>query len=227
MPCPAAEPTNWGRYNGWEIRSFKLEGVPKEFNGSVRNGLAVTGQWKLLSGQQRPEFSAPMLAEDLARIRLFFAVNGYPAAQVVPTAVPNPDTRQLELLITVTPGDPVQIGDVQFTGWPEGVAVPDTSVHGFLAAGQIFSDEALVQGISALRNYFRNAGYALATVSHELVPLGPARIGVHFLLEAGDYYVIDEVVIEGCSDDLLGLARRMVNIEPGDQYSETMMETRD
>ena len=223
VPCHAAEPVNWSRYNKWAIKSFQLEGVPKEFNGDIKGGLAVSGKWKILRGQQRPEFSAQMLAEDLARIRLYFAVRGYPAAQAIPTVSPRPESRQLDLVISVIPGPAVHVSEVRFLGWPEGVAVPDTSVHGLVSDGQIFTDEALVIGLVAVQTYLQNAGYALVEVQYDLVPQGAGRVGVDYLIEAGDFYVIDEVVFSGCSDDLLGLARRTVNIEPGTEYAETRL----
>ncbi len=221
VSCHADEPVNWSQYNNWEITSFDVTGAPDGLAGDLKGGLAMTGQWKLLSDHQRPPFSAQILAEDLERIRLFLAVRGYPAAQVLPAAVPEARSRQVAVVINVTPGEPVRIGEIRFSGWPEGVAVPDTADHEFLRVGQIVEDEVVSNGRAAVRDYLQNSGYAQVQVNQELVPLGPGRVGIHFAIEAGDFYVIDEVAVTGCSDDLVDIAHRVINIPPDTEYAET------
>jgi len=224
VPCRADQKTNWVLYNKWEITAFDVAGVPDAWSGELTKGLALSGRWKLFRGQQRPPFSVAVLAEDLERIRLFLAVRGYPAAQVVPQAVPAPTSRQLALTIVVTLGEPVRIAQVNFNGWPDGVAFPDTTNKRFMTQGQIVADDLVAQGLQAVLIHLQNSGYALAQVSGELVPSGPAQVSVNYEIEAGDFYVIDEVVITGCSDDLGPLARRMINITPGTEYAEKLME---
>ncbi len=215
----AATPDAWSSYSGWQVTSFKVEGAPADMAGDLQRGLALTGQWRLLRGRERPSFSVGTLAEDLARIRLFLAVRGYPAARVVPTAEPNPEARQLALLITIEPGAVVRIGEINYAGWPESVALPDTSESRILRVGDVFTDEAVAASVAAVRGGLRNAGYARVAISHEIRPLGPARVAIDLAINAGDFFVIDEVVVSGCSDDLVGLAQRVINIKPGTEFS--------
>ena len=220
-PCIAAGDQAWSRYNKWEIKAFDVVGVPDAMSAELKNGLALSGQWKLLTGRQRPDFSAQTLAEDLQRIRVFLAQRGYPGALVVPEAEPHPDSRELDLRITVTPGEPVRVGELRFDGWPAELPVPAAGSSGFLSEGDIFTDAAVAAGVRAVRAYLLNAGYAKATVSFTVLPLGPARVVVAFTITAGEFYRIHTVTVSGCSEDLVALSHRIIDIDPGTEYSET------
>ncbi len=223
-PCRAQRTPNWTQYNNWEMTGFDVTGVPDQWSHELNRGLALTGQWKLFGGQQRPPFSAAVLAEDLRRIRLFLAARGYPAVRVAAQAAPAVGARQLALTIVVDAGEPVRIAQINYLGLPRRVSIPDTTDFRFLAPGQVVADEAVAGSLAAVLAWLRNAGYALAQVTCELVPAGTARVLINYEIAAGDFYTIDEVIITGCSDDLKPLARRLINIPPGTEYAEELLE---
>lgn len=225
--CSAAEAAtdeNWRQYKGWEVTDFSVVGAPDDLAGLLAQGLIFSGHWQLLKGWQRPDFSERLLAEDLARVRLFMATHGYPAAQVVPTVVAKLESRQLQLVVTIVAGDPVRLGPINFEGWPSGLAVPDSTDLNILVPGQIFNDEQITLADVAVLSFLLDSGYALAKVRHELIPLSRGIVGVAYFVEAGDFYVIDEVIVTGCSDDLIDLVLRVVNIEPGVEYAEEIVK---
>ena len=47
---------DWETYNGWEVKTFALEGMPEEFGRDLQRGLAQTGKLKLIGGMTRPDF---------------------------------------------------------------------------------------------------------------------------------------------------------------------------
>ena len=222
-PSRAESNGDWESYNGWQIKSFALEGMPEELEKDLQKGLAQTGKWKLIGGTKRPDFSVRMLAEDLARIRLFMAQNGYPSAIVEPVAAPRPEGRQLDLLLKVAPGDPVRIGRISMEGWPDGVARPDTSKAENLAVGEIIRDVRIEEARVHLANLLLDAGYATVTVVSTLDPMGLGTVAIHYEVTPGEFYKITEVEIVGCSDDLLKVARRVMNVQPGVTYSRQLL----
>ncbi|MEN8006997.1 MAG: BamA/TamA family outer membrane protein [Candidatus Krumholzibacteriota bacterium] len=209
----------WESYNGWKIKSFAVEGMPRELERGLQRGLAQSGKWKLLGGMQRPDFSVKTLAEDLARIRLFLAQNGYPAATVEPVAVPETEARQLDLVLRVVPGNPVRIGRIEYDGWPEAIDFPDTTDNKTLTVGEIFSDVKVVEAHSHLKQHLLDSGFATVEVTYTLEPMGPGLVAVLFEVTPGEFYRITRVEIRGCSDDLMKVARRVMNIEAGVDYS--------
>ncbi len=213
----------WESYNGWRIKSFAVEGLPKGLARDLKKGLAQTGKWKLIGGMRRPDFSVRLLAEDLARIRLFLAQNGYPAAQVEPVASPQPTARQLDLVLKVIPGDPVRFGGIELNGWPQGVDRPDTSDSANLAVGEIIRDVRVEEARGHLENLLLDQGYAKVAVTSTLEPMGLGAVAILFEVTPGEFYKITEVEIVGCSDDLLKVARRVMNVQPGVTYSRQLL----
>lgn len=213
----------WGDYAGWEIRSFKIEGLPPGLRGDLKNGLGQSGKWKLIGGMQRPDFSVRLLAEDLARIRLFMARNGYPAAIVVPEAEADPDTKRLKLVLRVIPGDPVRLGRIDLIGWPEGVAQPDTSDAENLKVGDIVRDIRIEEAQVYILNLLLNAGYALVEVGSTVQPMGLGKVALVYHVNPGEKYRITEVEIVGCSEDLMKVARRTMNVKPGMGFSQKLI----
>jgi outer membrane protein assembly factor BamA len=222
--CATGQPgPDWEEYKGWEIRSFKIEGLPKDLQGKLKDGLGQAGKWKLIGGMKRPNFTVTLLAEDLARIRLFMARNGYPAARVVPEVEAEAETKRLRLLLRVIPGDPVRYGRIDLEGWPEGVALPDTSDRGVLQVGQIVRDEGIDEALATIVRHLMDAGYATVEVETSLEPMGLGLVALVYRVTPGDFYVITEVEITGCSDDLLPVARRTMNVKPGVDYSQKLV----
>jgi outer membrane protein assembly factor BamA len=217
--CHAVEAEDWSRYENWKISSFQVAGAPKNMEVPLKRGLALTGRWRLLRGQKHPRFTQKLLAEDLSRIRLYLAARGYPGALVVPSVKADASVHQVALVINITPGDPVRIGDVRFTGWPDRMAQPDSTTFRPLAVGGVFDDLTVAESTAVVRAHLLNAGFARVKLRHDVQPLGPSLVTVHFVIEAGDFFVIDEVVVDGCSEDLVPLARRTISIPPGSDFS--------
>jgi outer membrane protein assembly factor BamA len=222
-PSHAETNREWESYKGWQIKSFALEGIPKELEKDLKRGLAQTGKWKLIGGTKRPDFSIRMLAEDLARIRLFMAQNGYPSAIVEPVAVPRLESRQLDLLLKVTPGDPVRIGRIATEGWPEGVARPDTSNAKYLTVGEIIRDVRIEEARVHLINLLLDGGFATVTVVSTLEAMRLGEVAILLEVIPGEFFKITEVEIVGCSDDLLNVARRVMDVQPGVTYSRQLL----
>jgi outer membrane protein assembly factor BamA len=222
-PAWAGDDLPHQEFNGWKVTSFKVEGVPGEFAGDVKRGLAQTGRWRLLGGMQRPPFHARQLAEDIARVRLFLAQHGYPSSVVSPEITADEQKRELGLVLRVDPGAPVRIAKISLVGWPEGVARPDTTDEDVVRPGEILDDQRIAQGLVKLLNTLLDAGYASVALRHELVPAGSGSVDFIVTVEPGDFYSIDEVEIVGSSEDLVGVSRRVMNVKPGTDYSQELL----
>lgn len=207
------------RYNGWKVQSFKIEGVPENLRGNLIRGTSLQGKWRLLRGQDRPDFSVRILAEDLARIRLYLARHGYPAAVVDPVIIPDERGQRLDVVLRVDAGNPVRVGRIDLKGWPAAVAPPDTTDPDVLRPGEIFSDSRVATGKEILRETLMDAGFAEVKVDVGAEPMARGLVAVTVAVEAGSFYRIAELDIVGCSEDLVPVARRVLNLRPGDEYS--------
>lgn len=213
----------WARYNGWEVTAFQVEGLSPEMAGFVSPRLALAGTRKILR-VHRPGFQVKLLAEDLARIRLYLAREGYPLARTYAEADPVPESRQLALKIRVETGPRVLVENLTFAGWPERAAIPDSTVPRVLRVGETFRDEDVERTSAFLQRWLQDQGFATAQVTYRVTRGAGGGIDLHYLIVPGEYFIIDSLEISGSSEDLEGVARRVANLHPPVEYSESLLE---
>jgi outer membrane protein insertion porin family len=219
-----AQPTyQWARYNGWEVSSFEVAGLPGDMNGVVSPHLALAGTRKLFR-TQRPPFQVKLLAADLERIRLYLSRMGYPTARTFPEAHLKPEKKQLGLLIRVEPGPRAMVGTLSWEGWPTRAAVPDSSEKNFIQEGQPFLDGNLQNTRQFLQRWLQDRGFAQAEVDFAISLNDSHRVDVDFTIRAGDYYQIEGLEIRGTQPDLERVVRRVANFHPPQEYSQTRRE---
>ncbi|MFH2054047.1 MAG: BamA/TamA family outer membrane protein [bacterium] len=228
-PSPAGARTPleqaWSRYDGWTLAGFRLEGAPPELAGELRKGLALAGEGRFLRSREYPEFSTRLLREDLARIRLFLAREGWPAAEVEPaTVVPDARKRRFRLILRVDPGPEVRIARIAWEGWPEAMARPDSSESALVKQGERFGDRRLEAARTFLLQHLMDHGYALASVEAAVRPLNARSVAIEFAFDPGDRYDITSVTVRGCSPDLVGVTRRLIGIDPPRRFSRTLLD---
>ncbi|NCQ35199.1 BamA/TamA family outer membrane protein, partial [bacterium] len=214
----------WDRYDGWELAGFRLEGVPPGIDGRLKDGLALTGKRRLFRGRERPLFRSGLLRDDMARIRLYLAREGYPDAEVFPESDLRLRERRLSLVLRIEAGPPVLVDSVNLRGWPAGPARPAPSAGILPLPGTRFLDPMLEQSRAKLLRLLRNRGFAQARVAADVTPDSLGRAVITFTVTPGIPSDISEVVVSGCSPDLVPLVRRLVNIAPGERYSAGRLE---
>ena len=214
----------WSRFGGWSLAWFRLEGVPDELSGDLRSGLALAGKKRLFRGRARPDFGIRLLQEDMARVRLFLAREGYPAAVVVPQAFPEAGAGRLGVVLRIEPGPVVRVVASERRGWPTGLAPPDSTAGAFLRPGERFRDARLAASREDLRRILTDAGYAHAEVEVTVRPIDATSVVVVHAVSPGERFDITGVTVRGCSPDLEDLTRRLMDITPPTRYSRTRLE---
>jgi outer membrane protein assembly factor BamA len=214
----------WSPYDGWQLSSFQVSGIPGGIEGDLKAGLAQTGRRRWLRSPILPSFSARTLEEDIARIRLALAREGYPAATVTPVAAVDNLGRQLGLTLEIAAGPMVSVVSTDLQGWPAALAPPDSTAHGMLQAGRRFRDVELDLSRQFLRRYLRDRGFAMAEVATAVRAASDTTVVITFSIAPGDLYLITSVSATGSSPDLEPVTRRLTNLELPLPYSETRLE---
>jgi outer membrane protein assembly factor BamA len=152
-----------------------LRVVPRRIVAELRANLRgaevdrdeVTRELDLSPGS---EVAADRIPSQIERIRRYFALHGYPRAEVNITTRPAREAGQVTVTLDVVPGEPRVIGARTFNVFgarPEQVA-PAEGVYGLGASSR--ADEPLLdRADSVLQQALRNRGYTRAEVSHDLV----------------------------------------------------------
>ncbi|MBE0567646.1 MAG: BamA/TamA family outer membrane protein [Krumholzibacteria bacterium] len=224
QPVPAQdEAAAWRRYNGWEVSAFAVEGVPADLGDELAAGLWLAGRPRFLRGAARPPFDAGSLVQDLRRTQLFLAARGYPAAAVRARLEPDDRARRVAVRLDIAPGRPVLVSAVRVSGWPEAVPAPAVADPRLTREGERFTDQGSERAMNHLAALLQDAGYARVKVERRLERVGPEAVAVEYVVTPGDPYVVTSVTIGGCSDDLLPVARRVLDVRPPVAYDRTLL----
>jgi outer membrane protein assembly factor BamA len=206
------------RAKGLPVAGFKLEGVDGMLGRDLAQGLAYSGESKLLSTRY-PLFYPETLQEDVLRTRLFLARGGYPHAEVTPVLLE--ENRRIRIRLEVKPGDPVRFGGLGFTGFPPR---PEPAKLVEVREGDVFTEAGLDEGTRVLRRSLEREGHARARVEREVVARDPSTVDVTWNATPGPVYHFGDLTVEGLAPDLAGLVQRTLAIDRGDRYSSRTLE---
>ncbi|MCA9728723.1 MAG: hypothetical protein KC729_13620, partial [Candidatus Eisenbacteria bacterium] len=204
-------------FKGFRVDELTLSGVPEGLNGDeIRSGLVLAGTQGIFS-REKPQLYASVLREDIDRVRLFLARQGYPRSQVV-VRVDKHGDREARVRLRVSAGEPVRIVGIEI----EGIDASQTAELRDripLERGRRVID-AEVRGASEdIRGWLEEQGHARAQVETYLLPRSTNEVAVRFAATPGPVYFVDQVRIVGTHEDLEPLARKTAGIEPGSRYS--------
>ncbi|MFH1843793.1 MAG: BamA/TamA family outer membrane protein [bacterium] len=204
-------------YKGWTVERVRVLGVTPELATSLVQGLALSGQSRLL-GRKRALLFARTLEADLERTRLFLARHGYPHAEITVQCEPTSDQRRVMVTLAITPGEPVRIASVTVTGLPNGIdrqRAPLSTVQ----EGQPLTDTGVATASRTLVATLQQAGYPFARVEPGLTRIAEHQVALEFRVDPGSRCRFGETVVTGVSDDLVGLVRKIVAAPRGAIYS--------
>jgi outer membrane protein assembly complex protein YaeT len=212
-----AQPSEAEAYKGWRISKVQIRGVPGDQESDLKKGLILTGESRMLR-RKYPVFYPSVLEEDLDRIRLYLARNGYPRARVTASFVPKPTSRRIAVNLEIDPGQAMRIDSVIVEGVPPELHRRANRALS-VAECSFFVEDNLVKSVEGLGSVMRDAGYALVGVKSRIEESSSEAVAVHFVVTPGEPHVFREIHVEGISDDLVPLAIRTMDIDPGDRYS--------
>ncbi|MCK5405827.1 MAG: hypothetical protein KAJ37_00170, partial [Candidatus Krumholzibacteria bacterium] len=155
---PAHSQEEWRApaYKGWSVVSVEVQGLDKKIASDLKNGLALAQSTGFLKTKS-PIFYPRTLNEDIRRILLFLARNGYPHAHVTPSFDPHTKREWLRVIFEVDPGPPVIIEAASVKGLPP--ALNDKGLEIIESdAGAVFVDKRIEHISVALDSMLTYAG---------------------------------------------------------------------
>lgn len=206
-------PPDAQRFKGWQTGALVIAGLPADLAQELKKGLVLSGESKWLR-TQRPVYYPKLLEKDLARVRLFLARRGLPAAQIHPEFTPNRSERSITITLRIQPGPRVAVATVTMQGFPEPVRLPPQGELP-LQPGRPFADQRLADTRRRLERLVQEEGYARASVTARVTPADSNRVAVVFDCAAGERLRYSGIRAEGASPDLVGLIKRTTEVHPG------------
>lgn len=206
-------------FRGWKVSRFSVTGVDQATANALKDGLELSGKDASLYEQN--------IKRDIDRIRLYLARHGYPYSDVIPSVESVVDIKKVRLTLEVSSGPPVLVKRVELTGIPEHLSERTAGVADVREMDN-FSDEALESYKLSILDILRREGHARASVTSSTDWIDTTNVRVHIAADPGAVYYFNNFNIQGVSDDLIGLAELVINIDRGERYDpELVQDARD
>jgi translocation and assembly module TamA len=223
-PRPSRADERWdsSAYKDWTISSVKIRGLEEKIADELQKGLAINLKSGFL-GSKKPTFYPQILDEDIRRARLFLARRGYPYASIKAQFEPDARSRAVGIILEVERGPAVRVASVTLAGIPAGVE-KEAAKAVSVAPDSVFSEAAVKGSVQSLASVLAKAGYARARVDSRIDWRDSTNVNVEFDAAPGSIYWFGDIEITGADDDLVPLARRVVDARRGERYDPAALE---
>jgi outer membrane protein insertion porin family len=158
------------------VQDVRIEGGVLDSEASLRNIELAPGQ----------EVTRSDLSRVAARLWQFYRVHGYPQSQVSGRWLAGDAPERVIVVLDVVPGPVLLVEKRTFKVLEQ--ALPELANHleeYAVTAGERADNERLATADSDLQQTLRNLGWHRANVTHELVPLRPARVELEVIVQPG------------------------------------------
>jgi len=208
-----------------KIKKILVEGN-KAFSAGKIKGVMETKEWWLFSfilssGYYKKE----RMDIDIEKIRDLYFNNGY-----IKVAVGEPkirlteDNRGMSITIPVSEGDQYKISSIEFSGnkvFDDGAIKKRIT----MTPEKPFSKQNLRKDIISISELYSENGYALITVTPDLIPDDSKKIvRVLLKIDEGDKYSIGRIEISGNTRTRDKVIRREVRLDEGDIFNSALIK---
>jgi outer membrane protein assembly complex protein YaeT len=207
------------------VTSLRFEGVRAVDGDRVRNALATRQSSKLPWGRKH-YFDRSRFDADLKRIEAFYADRGYPDARVTGFDVNLNDAQDaVDLIITVSEGEPTRVEAVEFSGFD---VIPADHVNQLrksipLKLGEPRDRQHVVVTHEMAVNELRDHGYPYARVATSERPSG-RHVRLTFTADPGVLAYFGPVEIAGNRSVSEAVIRRYLTFKAGDVYRRSIVQ---
>lgn len=215
LAVPAA--AQYGMWKGRPVAEVTLEGWPEGLDRSVQSNLALSPRKKWLIFDRHVDFYPSLLEDDVQRLRLHLARNGYPDGTIFPRVLPRGES-EVRVIFEVEAHEPVRIAAATVRGWPSDAGDPPAAPDA-VAVGARLRDAAVESRRTSLQSWLRDRGHARAEVETRLTRQSAHRVDVAWEVRPGARYHFGEIEVTGVESDLQDLARASLGFEVGGLYS--------
>jgi outer membrane protein assembly factor BamA len=205
-------------YKGWKVARLELRGLDQDLAEKLRPGLALAPRRGF--SRRRTELYPNTLEQDIARVQLWLARQGYPEAVVQP--ILEPRGGEVIVVFAVEMGPVRRLRDVEILGWP--AAVPRPTPPKALRPGSRFADGPAADWARQLQKDLRASGYAFATARARATGTDASASTLSIEILLGQRYVVGEIRVRGCREDLKPLALKTIGLHAGDWFSPLALE---
>jgi outer membrane protein insertion porin family len=162
--------------------------------------------------------------DDLDRITAFYQWNGFLDIRLTHDFEYNDEEGKIIVVLKVVEGNQYFTGSVDITGVK---ALQESEIWQRLKMlpGEIYSQQALSEEISAIRDFYFNYGYMGVQIRPEVnIHRDTGKVDVLYEIKEGDLFFVEQVKVRGNTKTKDIVIRRELRIRPGDKFDGTALE---
>jgi outer membrane protein insertion porin family len=207
------------------IKKINIEGNKAISTGKIKRAIKTKEWWLFSFITSSGYFKKEGMEADIERIKDLYFNNGF-----IKVAVGEPkiqltnDKKGMIITIPISEGDQFNISSIEFSGYKV-FTEDEIKKRTKMELNKPFSKENLKRDIISISELYSENGYALITVSPELIPDESKKlVRVILTIDEGDKYRIGRIEISGNTKTRDKVIRREVRIDEGDVFNSALIK---
>lgn len=211
--------------NRVKIKKIEIEGNRALSDKQIKKVMKTSerGFFSFITGTGY--YKKDVMKADIEQIRNLYYNNGYLKVTVAEPKLELIDNKKGMLIsLRVSEGDQFKVSSVSVEG-VKAFDEKDVSQLVRLKPDTIFRRDTLQKDVTAITDIYSNNGYALVTVSPDIMPDEEKKlVKVVYRIEEGDKYRIGRIEISGNTKTIDKVIRREVRLDEGDIFNASALK---
>lgn len=207
------------------IKKINIEGNKAISTGKIKRAIEIKEWWFFSFVTSSGYFKKEGMEADIERIRNLYFNNGFIKVAVgEPKIQLTDDKKGMVITIPISEGDQFNISSIEFSG-NKVFTEDEIKKRTTMELNKPFSKENLKRDIISISELYSENGYALITVSPELIPDESKKlVRVLLAIDEGDKYRIGRIEISGNTKTRDKVIRREVRVNEGDVFNSSLIK---
>jgi len=207
-----------------KIREIRIEGNENISDRKIRGVMTTTERGLFSFITSKGFYKSDAMQRDIEKIKDLYYNNGYIMAKVRdPDIQLTDDQRAMIITIYISEGEQFRVSSVNIAG---NKAFTEDELRKLikLSPNKVFSREALSKDIAAITELYSNNGYALVTISPNIIPDEETKEArVIYRIHEGDKFRIGRIEVMGNIRTRDKVIRREMRLDEGDIFNASLL----
>lgn len=166
------------------------------------------------------------IQQDIERIKDLYYDNGFLKVSVGEPKIDfSEDKKSMTITIPISEGPQYKVSNLKLEGFRDKNEEKEIREIIKLKVGELFSKSKVRKDVEGITSYYSDRGYALATVSPDVIPNDEAlTVEVVYKIKAGEKFTVGRINISGNQKTVDKVIRREVRVDEGDDYSASKIK---
>lgn len=208
-----------------KIKKIIIEGNNNISSRKIKKAMETKEWWLFSFVTSSGYFKKDQMESDIEKIKNLYFNNGFIKVIIAePEINVDKEKKGMTITIKIAEGDQYRVSSVDFTG---NKAYDNETIKKkiSLSPNNIFKKNKLEKDIMAISTFYSENGYALISVTPDLMPDDKNKtVQVNLNIEEGDKYRIGRIEVSGNTKTRDKVIRREIRLDEGDTYDSSKLK---